>query len=72
MVQVRCTPLVPFECELFLFENCILLLSIIYMRILKWVFLYRESGRICRSGPAVIAALERQILPVRNGELAET
>ena len=35
------------------FKKCILLLSIFVMSILKCVFLYRESGKICRSGLAI-------------------
>ena len=42
----------PYEVHLsagFRFEKCILLLGIIYMSIVRCVFLYRESGGICRS-----------------------
>jgi hypothetical protein len=83
-VQVRRTPVVPvvwplsivvidgfcrcFLRVIFLFEECIPLLSIIEMSILRWVFLYRESGQICRSRAATVAVPERQNLPVRSGE----
>ena len=42
----------PYEVHLsagFRFEKCISLLGIINMSILRCVFLYRESGGICRS-----------------------
>ena len=49
------------------FKKCILLLSIFIMSILKCVFLYRVSGKFCRSGAESFAGLDRQILPVWAG-----
>jgi hypothetical protein len=65
----------PYEVHLrssFQFEKCISVLGIIYMSIVRWVFFYRENGGICRSRTAMIAVPERQILPVRSGDLGET
>ena len=51
----------------FFLKKCILILSIFIMSILKCVFLYRVSGKFCRSGAESFAGLDRQILPVWAG-----
>ena len=43
-------------------------LSIFIFDLLKCVFLYRESGNICRFGAESFAGLDRQFLPVRRGK----
>ena len=83
MVQVRRTPVVPLMLSdsilvidrfcgglesSFLICKMHSLLSIIYMSILRYIFLYRVSGESCRSGPDVLAVPERQYLPVSAGE----
>ena len=54
-------------CAVLLFEKFISLLGIIYMSILRCVFLYRETGRCCRSRTASISGLDRKIFPVKTG-----
>jgi hypothetical protein len=51
----------------FFLKNAFFNLSIFIMSILKCVFLYRVSGKFCRSGAETFAGLDRQNLPVWAG-----
>ena len=49
------------------FYKCIPCWVFVYLGLLKCIFLYRETGRFCRSRTAMVAVPDRQNLPVKLG-----
>jgi hypothetical protein len=61
---MRCICILVFD-----LKNAFPLLRIINMSILRCVFLYRESGRRCRSRTAIVSGPDRKYFPVKTGGL---